>query len=107
MPCFTQPNLSDLQKAAMDAAIARLESAIAGGSVVVMIGQQGGIAFRGWADNEGVSDVCAYRKLVADNSPALRRALARAEVQQGRKVDVRAIAQGVHSHDGGRTWGTH
>ena len=30
---------------------------------------------------------------------------ARAEAQQGRKVNVRAIAAGVHSHDG-KTWGS-
>ena len=105
MPCFTQENITPTQAENMAAAVARLEQAIAAGSVVVMIGATGGITFRGWRDNEGVSDLCAYRKLA--NSPTLRRAIARAEVQQGRQLDQRAIAAGVHSHDGGRTWGTH
>jgi hypothetical protein len=52
----------------------------------------------------GISDACAYRKLLASGSPALRAALAKAEAMAGRKVDPQAIASGVHSHDGGRTW---
>lgn len=104
MPCDTNPNLTPVQKQEQASAITRLAAMIAAGQVVVIIGQQGGISFRGWSENAGVADVCAYRRLVASNSPELRRALARAEVQQGRKVNPQAVAQGTHSHDGGRTW---
>lgn len=107
MPCDTNPNLSATQKAEQATALTRLAAMIAAGQVVPIIGAQGGISFRGWTDNAGLADVCAYRRLVAANSPELRKALARAEVQQGRKVNPQAIAAGVHSHDGGRTWGTH
>lgn len=77
------------------------------GTVKAVIGAQGGIAFKGWTDNRGVSDLCAYRALTASNSPALRKAIARAEAMSGRKIDARAIASGLHSHDGGRTFSTH
>lgn len=77
------------------------------GTIKAIIGRAGGIAFKGWTDNADVSDLCAYRALTARNSPALRKALARAEVTAGRKLDAQAIAAGMHSHDGGKTWGTH
>lgn len=107
MPCDTQPNLTAQQKDRMKDAIARLGSALAAGTAQVVIGASGALAFRGWTRNEGVSDLCAYRALTATNSPALRRAIARAEVTAGRTLDARALAAGMHSHDGGATWGTH
>lgn len=107
MPCDTRPNLTAVQKARMADAVRRLDQAINAGLVRVVIGAAGGIAFQGWQDREGVSDLCAYRRLTLTGSAALRRALARAEVIAGRSVDARALAAGVHSHDGGATWGTH
>ena len=107
MPCTTQPNLTEIQKARMDAAVARLDAALAAGTASAVIGASGSIAFKGWGAREGVSDLCAYRKLASANSPALRRAIMRAEVMAGRKLDERAILAGVHSHDGGRTFSTH
>lgn len=107
MPCITQPNLTEQQKARMDAAIARLDAALAAGTASAVIGAGGSVAFKGWGAREGVSDLCAYRKLASENSPALRRAIMRAEVMAGRKIDPMAIANGVHSHTEGQTWGTH
>lgn len=108
MPCIGQElNQTPWRKQQIASAIERLNRAIETGTVTVVIGAQGGIAFKGWQDNAGVSDLCAYRKLAAENSPALRKALARAEVVAGRRLDQRAVAAGVHSHDGGRTWGAH
>ncbi len=109
MPCDTKRGLDAQQKQRMTDALARLEAALAGGAVALVIGRQGAIAFRGWKeeDRAGLSDLCAYRRLSSANSPALRRALARAEAQAGMKIDQRALAAGVHSHDGGRTWGQH
>ncbi len=89
-------------------AIEKLDKALALGTVTIAIGAQGGIAFKGWnGADDGIMDVCAYRRLQAANSAGLRKALARAEVMSGRKVNERAISAGVHSHDGGSTWSRH
>lgn len=87
-------------------ALTRLESALNEGLARVVISASGAVAFSGWAIEQrgGLSDVCAYRRLVASNSPALRRAVFKAETMAGRKVDARQVAAGTHSHDGGSTW---
>ena len=105
MPCITQPTLTEQQRTAQRGALARLEAAISAGTVKVVIGRGGAPAFAGWTDNAGVSDLCAYRAL--SNSPAMRRAVLRAEAMGGNKLDPRAIASGLHSHDGGSTWSRH
>jgi hypothetical protein len=92
------------RKREVDTAAERLEKAIELGTVKVVVGATGSIAFKGWANRDDVSDVCAFRKLTASGSAALRKALARAEVTAGRKVDPRAVSAGTHSHDGGKTW---
>lgn len=86
--------------------LSRLEAALTQGSVKIRIAPNGAVAFEGWkaTDRDDVSDVCAYRTLAAQNSFALRQAVARAEMQQGRKVNPHAVAAGHHSHDGGSTW---
>lgn len=106
MPCVPI-NPTPERLARVRTALQRLESALAAGTVQAVIGAQGALAFKGWQDNDGVSDLCAYRRLLASNSPALRKALARAEAMAGRKVDQGAIAQGTHSHDGGMSWSNH
>lgn len=89
-------------------AVRRLDAMLAAGTAQVVISAQGAVAFKGdWNPDKDISDVCAYRALSALNSPSLRRALARAEVTAGRKVDMRAVNSGTHSHDGGKTWGNH
>lgn len=88
----------------IDAALKRLEKYLQGGNVKLNIGPTGGIAFAGWADRDDVTDVCAFRTLQAQNSSALRMAVARAEALSGRKVNQRAIVAGHHSHDGGGSW---
>jgi len=85
-------------------ALSRLEVALTAGRVRANIGQNGAIAFSGWKDSDGVSDVCAYRALAARNSWALRQAVSRAETTSGRKLNPQAVGAGVHSHDGGNTW---
>lgn len=111
MPCDSRPeSQTEVGQRKMREALERLRAALVeGGSVSVVIGASGAIAFRGWEEGqrEGMTDACAYRKLLAMNSPELRRAVMRAETIYGRKVNQQAIAQGVHSHDGGHTWGTH
>jgi len=105
MPCMTQPNLTEQAKVRQIEALKRLQAAIGAGTVKVVVGRSGSIAFSGWRDNEGVSDLCAYRALA--NAPELRRALLRAEAMSGNRMDPRAIACGEHSHDGGATWSRH
>lgn len=86
--------------------LAKLEAELNLGRVGVKIGANGAVAFTNWAPGErsDVSDVCAYRTLSAQGSFALRQAIARAETQQGRKVNPHAVAAGTHSHDGGKSW---
>ena len=104
MPCTTI-NLTDQVKHAQSEALARLKRQLAAGTAQVVIGATGGIAFKNWTGERGMLfDLCAYRKLLASNSPELRRAIARAECTSGRKVNQATIATGVHSHDGGVTW---
>jgi hypothetical protein len=86
-------------------ALARLEAALAAGTVKAVIGKTGGIAFVGAWDRRGISDACAYRNLKQKGSSALRMAEARAEATAGRQVDQQAVRSGLHSHDGGKTWG--
>jgi hypothetical protein len=105
MPCMTRPNLTPIEKLNQQAAIKRLAAAIAAGTVKVVVGKAGSIAFSGWKDNAGVSDLCAYRSLA--NSPEMRRAVMRAEAMSGNRVTMSALIAGVHSHDGGQTWGSH
>lgn len=112
MACMSTPRRNEtlIQRAAtVKAATARLEAAIARGAVSVKLSPQGAITFVGWAgaERDDVSDVCAYRLLTAAGSSVLRMAVARAEGLAGRKVNPAAIAAGVHSHDGGQTWGRH
>lgn len=108
MACWTikvTPSIEALRKKALD----RLESALAAGTITVKVGPTGAIAFSKPMNqiDDGYADVCAYRALLATNSPALRRAVAKAEAMAGRKVNPQAIASGVHSHDGGGSWGRH
>ncbi len=89
--------------------IKRLETELAQGRVKVGIGPNGALVFAGWRKEErsDVTDACAYRVLTASSSFALKQAVQRAEATSGRKVNPTAIAAGMHSHDGGKTWGTH
>lgn len=107
MPCDSQVNLTVQAKARMTAALERLEAALGNNEAQLVIGAAGSIAFKGWRDNGGLSDLCAYRRLASSNSAALRRAVFRAEALAGRQINPRAVAVGVHSHDQGATWGTH
>jgi hypothetical protein len=86
-------------------ATARLAAALAAGSIKVRVGAQGAIAFDGWKaeERDGMTDACAYRRLLAEGDPSLRRALA-TEAAAGRTANRQIIGQGVHSHDGGHTW---
>lgn len=107
MPCITSPVLTPSAKQRQREALDRLQRALAAGTVTIKVGREGSIAFAGWRDEdrEGISDLCAYRAIA--NDPTVRRALLRAEALSGNRYDPRAIASGLHSHDGGATWSRH
>jgi hypothetical protein len=90
--------------------VARLSQGLLSGAVKVKIGPQGAIAFQGLSETErdGVTDACAYRRLMSTGSALAIQAIARAEQLAGRSIDKRVVASGIHSHDGGITFhGSH
>ncbi len=97
------------RKKQIEEAMDRLKKALAIGEVTVKVGPQGGITFAGNVAGilgaNKITDACAYRKLLAAGSSELRNAVQKAEMLAGRKVDPQAVAAGVHSHDGGKSWG--
>lgn len=92
-------------KAAMD----RLNKSLVSGKVLAKVSSQGAVVFEGWSDLErdGVTDNCAYRRLMATGSALAKERLARAEMLAGRKINRNVVNSGVHSHDGGKTWHKH
>lgn len=66
----------------------------------------GAVAFSGLTEEErdGVTDACAYRRILVSGSQLAIQAIARAEQLAGRSVDKAMVAAGYHSHDGGKTW---
>jgi len=89
--------------------VQKIDAAVAQGRVKPVVGKQGAIAFTGLTDEDrdGVTDACAYRRLLVSGSALTKAAFARAEQLAGRSVDKQIIGQGAHSHDGGRTWHDH
>lgn len=112
MPCDTRlkrgQTISE-RKVEIKASVDKLAAALATGKVKPVIGAKGGIAFPGWAEGQanGVTDNCAFRRLMSSGSALAKLAIERAETMAGRKVDRQVIGQGAHSHDGGRTWHDH
>jgi hypothetical protein len=108
MPCDTKlrPKQTRAQRIAeIKKAIARLESKLAKRQVKAVVGPQGSIAFAGWVEERaGITDACAYRRIMTTGSALARAEIARVEQLAGRSVDRRVVASGVHSHDGGVTW---
>jgi hypothetical protein len=90
-------------------ATVRLAAALAAGRVQVKIGANGVPVFTGWDEQsrDGITDACAYRRIMATGSALARMAIAKAEQMSGRPVNKQAVAAGHHSHDGGVTWHTH
>jgi hypothetical protein len=84
-------------------AVAALARGLVTGAIRAKVGPQGAIAFENWQEgaNDGVSDACAYRYIMATGTALAKQAIAKAEQLAGRGVNNRAA---VHSHDGGHTW---
>lgn len=109
MPCDTRlkPRQTIQQRAEeVRKTVATIGAGLANGRIKARVGPQGGIAFVGVTDDErdGVTDACAYRRLMVSGSALAKAAIARAEQIAGRTVDRQALAHGVHSHDGGGHW---
>lgn len=112
MPCDTRLKANQtIQERATEvrAVVAKLDSLIASGRVKIAIGPQGAVAFSGVpeADRDGVTDACAYRRLLVQGSALAKVAIQRAELLAGRSIDRKVVANGHHSHDGGKTWHGH
>ncbi len=90
--------------------LTRVEAALQSRLVRVKVDRAtGAVAFDGIsdADRAGVTDACIYRRIMVSGSALARAQIARAEQLAGRQVDRKVLAGGLHSHDGGQTWGTH
>jgi hypothetical protein len=87
--------------------VAKLSADLAAGRVKIAVGPQGAIAFDGWQNRAGITDACAYRRIMATGSALAKAKIQAAELLSGRSVNKQTVANGVHSHDGGKTWGTH
>lgn len=87
-------------------AMENLERQILRKKVKPVVGPQGAITFAGWTeeDRDGITDACAYRRLMISGSSISKAEIARAEQLAGRTVDRKVMTAGTHSHDGGRTW---
>lgn len=112
MPCDTRLKRGQtIQQRADEVrkATSRIDAAIAAGRARVVVGPQGAVAFTGLADSDrdGVTDACAYRRIMATGSSLAKAAIARAELMSGTAINRQAVAVGVHSHDGGKTWHGH
>lgn len=112
MPCDTRlkPWQTIQERAAeVRSAVSKLDARLKKRQVRVVVSATGAIAFSGWTEEErdGLTDACAYRRIMATGSALARAEIARAEQLAGRTVDRKALAQGHHSHDGGKTWHGH
>ena len=112
MPCDTK--LKDNQtiserKIEVRKAVDKLGAGIAAGRIKVKVGPQGAVVFDGAKSEErdGVTDACAYRRLLVSGSSLALAQIARAEQLAGRTIDKQIVGHGVHSHDGGVTWHGH
>lgn len=110
MPCDTfRKNAGqslEQRKKEVRATVGALNIALMRGRVKVVVGPQGAVSFSGWAeaDRNGVTDACAYRRLMVEGSAIAKAEIAKAERLSGRSINRQVLAAGVHSHDGGQTW---
>ena len=85
--------------------IALLDAKLKKRLVKPVVGPQGAITFQGWdSERDGITDACAYRRIMATGSVLAKMEITRAEQLAGRNVDRRVLTTGTHSHDGGHSW---
>lgn len=84
-----------------------IDKALVRKKVVPVVGKNGAIAFTGLSDEDrgGITDACIYRRIMSTGSRLAKLEIERAEQIAGTRVNKQVVAQGVHSHDGGTTWG--
>lgn len=109
MPCDTRlkfrqtisARVTEVKKVVDKAALG-----LASGRVKPVISPKGGVTFKGLTDDErdGVTDACIYRRLMVSGSSLALAKIAQAEQLAGRTINRATLAQGHHSHDGGKTW---
>jgi|SRR5215468_7217911 len=110
MACETmlKPRQTIQQRAAeVRAAVVRLAQGLASKRITLVIDPVSGApAFAGWdaTSRDGVSDLCAFRTIAKTGAPMFLELVKQAQALAGRSLDKQAIAQGIHSHDGGKTW---
>jgi hypothetical protein len=112
MPCDRKLKTGQTLKQRADEVrkvVDRIATALTQGRVKAKVGPQGAIAFEGLseAERDGVTDACAYRRIMVSGSALAKAAIAKAEQLAGRSVDKQVVGQGAHSHDGGHTWHDH
>lgn len=111
MACETmKPKLTREERIAeINKAIASLNAKLMKRTVKPVVGPQGAITFKGWddVDRNGIVDACAYRLIMKRGSALAIAEIEKAQQLAGRAVSKQALAAGVHSHDGGVTWGKH
>jgi len=95
------------RKAEVTRAVTDLDRLLKARQVKINIGPQGAINFAGWNSRDGLTDACAYRRIMATGSALARAEIERAELLSGRKVNKQMVAIGAHSHDNGATWHSH
>lgn len=112
MPCDSQPftrtqTLSERKEQVL-ASVTKLNALLAKGVVKPKIGPKGEVFFENWTaqDRAGITDTCAYRRIMAIGSSLAKAAIARAEALAGRSVNKQTVAIGAHSHDG-VNWHSH
>lgn len=105
MPCDTRLKTGQTitqRKTEITKVIERLSRGLAVGSVKVKLSPQGAIAFDGLSDTDrdGVTDACAYRRLMATGSALAKAKVSAAQALLGKPI----LTHAAHSHDGGATW---
>lgn len=113
MPCDTKIRRKQTlaeRKEEIKTSVATIDKLISAGRVKVVVDKAtGAVAFTGIDETvrADMTDACVYRRILSQGSALAKMALQRAEQMAGRRVDGGALAQGIHSHDGGATWGRH
>lgn len=112
MPCYTRlkPRQTITErKEEIKRAVDKLAAKLSSGAAKAKIGPKGAIAFVGTDDlsRDGITDACAYRRIISSGSATAKAAIARAEALAGVRVSITTVALGVHSHDGGVSWHDH
>ena len=113
MPCdrrLRQGQTATERKAEVRKARTEIDKLLATKRATVKVDRRtGAIVFIGIPEDvrKGVSDGCVLNWITQSGSHAAKQVIAQAERLAGRSVDRKVVAQGLHSHDNGATFGRH